>query len=187
LMSQIPAQWDAVHKRFAKLTKAENDARNKYRRNADTSYEEVSIALDAMNDTAAFLSFEDELIGLRSLIETGDPKETEGKVNELAKRIGKLGGAGDVKKALSKARRKLKAKKPNVEAALEEYNDAITAFAEGKTWRAAAEKSVRRGLETYLSSIEGTLGLRMQSALTREQALFMASCSSYHRDISLNF
>ena len=187
LILQIPAEWDAVNKRFAKLTKAENDARNKYRRYADTSYEEVAMALDAMNDTAAFLSFEAELIELRSLVETADPQETQLKVNELAKRIGKLGGAGDVKKALSKARRKLKAKKPNVEAALEEYDDAIAAFTEGKTWRAAAEKSVRLGLETYLSSIGGTLGLRMQSALTREQALFMASCSSYHRDISLNF
>ncbi|MDG1010670.1 MAG: TRAP transporter large permease subunit [Amylibacter sp.] len=187
LVAQIPEGWNAVHDQFAKLTKAENDARNKYRRSADTAYEEVSAVLEAMNDTRAFLGFEDEIMSLRILVESSDPKQTEAMVNDLAKRIGKLGGAGDVKKALGKARRKLKAKKPNLEAALKEFDNAIKAFEKGKKWRASSEDSVRSGLEQYLLAIKGTLGIRMQSELTREQALFMANCTSYHRDISLNF
>lgn len=187
LTAQIPAEWESVHDEFAKLTKAENGARSQYRRNADTSYEEVSTALAAMNDTPAFLEFESELTSLRETVATGDPAETEELVNDLSKRIGKLGASDDVEKALGKARRKLNAKTPDVEAALEEYDDAIAAFNEGKVWRAAAETNLRPGLETYLAAIEGTLGLRQQSGLNREQALFMASCSSYHRDISLNF
>ncbi|WGI20367.1 TRAP transporter large permease subunit [Amylibacter sp. IMCC11727] len=187
LQGQIPDTWDGVHETFAKLTKAENDARNKYRRNADTSYEDVAEALAAMNDTTAYLGFEEELLALRATVEAGDPKETEALVNDLSKRIGKLGATDDVKKALGKARRKLKAKTPDVEAALSEYDKAIASFENGKVWRAEAETALRPGLETYLSTIEGTLGLRMQSGLTREQALFMASCSAHHRDISLNF
>ena len=31
------------------------------------------------------------------------------------------------------------------------------------------------------------IGLRLQSRLTKEQAKFVASCNSIHRDISLNF
>jgi tripartite ATP-independent transporter DctM subunit len=187
LRTQIPAEWDGVHDTFAKLTKAENDARSQYRRNADASYETVATALDAMDGTQAYLAFESELVALRGSVETDDPKETQEQVNDLAKRIGKIGATDDVKKALGKARRKLKSKTPDVEAALKEYDKAIAAFEKGKVWRAEAETSLRGGLETYLDAIKGTLGLRMQSGLTREQALFMASCSSHHRDISLNF
>ena len=68
-----------------------------------------------------------------------------------------------------------------------EFDNAIKAFEKGKKWRASSEDSVRSGLEQYLLAIKGTLGIRMQSELTREQALFMANCTSYHRDISLNF
>lgn len=187
LTAQILADWDAVHDEFALLTKAENDARSQYRRNADKAYEEVATALAAMNDTPAFLEFENELTSLRGTVETGDPKETEELVNDLSKRIGRLGATDDVKKALGKARRKLRSRTPDVEGALEEYDKAIEAFEEGKVWRAAADTSLRGDLEQYREAIKGTLGLRQQEGLTREQALFMASCSSYHRDISLNF
>jgi tripartite ATP-independent transporter DctM subunit len=187
LQSQIPDTWEAVHETFAKLTKAENGARSLYRRNADASYEDVATTLASMDDTPAYLAFEGELTSLRATVETTDPKETEALVNDLSKRIGKLGATNDVKKALGKARRKLKSKTPDVEAALKEFDNAIAAFEEGKIWRAEAEKSLRGGLETYITAIKGTLGLRMQSGLNREQALFMARCSSNHRDISLNF
>lgn len=187
LRGEIPDTWEGVHSTFAELTKAENGARNKYRRSADTSYENVAMVLDAMDGTEAFLGFEQQLTDLRATVESGDPSETEALVNELSKAIGKVGGADDVKKALGKARRKLKAKKPDVEAALEEYDKALEAYADGKVWRAEAETSLRSGLETYLTSIKGTLGLRMQPGWEREQALYLASCSAHHRDISLNF
>ena len=187
LTADIPETWEPVHDEFAKLTKAENDARNLYRRNADSSYEEVSSALAAMDDTPAYLEFESELTALRATVETGDPKETQELVNDLSKRIGRLGAADDVKSALSKSRRALRSRTPDLEKALVEYDKAIAAFEEGKIWRAEAETTLRPGLETYIQAIKGTLGLRMQSGLNREQALFMASCSSHHRDISLNF
>ena len=35
--------------------------------------------------------------------------------------------------------------------------------------------------------ISETIGLRLQSKLTKEQAIYVSRCNSIHRDISLNF
>ena len=47
--------------------------------------------------------------------------------------------------------------------------------------------SKTEALEKYNSVIKHNIGLRLQSRLTKEQAKFVASCNSIHRDISLNF
>jgi hypothetical protein len=43
------------------------------------------------------------------------------------------------------------------------------------------------GLKEYEAAIRETIGVRLQSRLTRDQALDMASCTSVHRDISPYF
>ncbi|GGA33899.1 TRAP transporter large permease [Neptunicoccus cionae] len=187
LQAQVPAEWEETHTTFAKLTKAETDARNNYRRKADASYTTAAETLDAMDGTAAYLALEQELRDLAGIIATGEPEETEGMVNDLSRKFSEIGATDEVRSALSKARRKLKSRTPDVDAALEEYADALAAYEEGKVWRAAAETELRVGLASYLDAIRGTLGTRVQPKLNREQALFLASCSAEHRDISLNF
>ena len=54
-------------------------------------------------------------------------------------------------------------------------------------WRKDAEQNLIPELEKYNSVIKNNIGLRLQSRLTKEQAKFVASCNSIHRDISLNF
>nr|WP_325249804.1 TRAP transporter large permease subunit [Amylibacter sp.] len=187
LKAQIPADWEETHTTFAKLTKAEDDARNTYRRKADASYEAAFATLEAMNGTEAFIALEQELRDLRTTIETGAPEETHELVNDMSRKFSDIEATDDVKSALSKARRKLKSKSPDVPGALEEYDKAIKAYEAGKVWRAKAETDLRAGLTTYLDGIRTTLGTRVQPKLDREQALYLASCSAYHRDISLNF
>lgn len=185
LHAQIPSDWDDVNGQFAKLTKAEETARNKYRRAADTSYETAAITLAALNATPAFLELEAEINGLRETIDTADPEAGADTIKAVEDKLSDVEGAGDVKSALGKARRALK--KDDREKASEEYEDAIAAYAEGKAWRAAAETDIRPGLTAYLEAISGTLGSRQQTRLNRDQALFLANCQSYHRDISLFF
>ena len=35
--------------------------------------------------------------------------------------------------------------------------------------------------------MRGTIGIRQQKRLSRDQALYVASCNAHHRDLSLNF
>ncbi|MEO1725340.1 MAG: hypothetical protein AAFR84_23455, partial [Pseudomonadota bacterium] len=57
-----------------------------------------------------------------------------------------------------------------------------------KAWRLQArEAGLLAAIEEYDAAIQNTIGLRQQSRLPREQALYVAACSADHRDISLNF
>ena len=187
LHAGIPASWEGVHKEFQTLTKAENTARSKYRRAADEAWEAPLSVLAVLDANDAFKALEQDLRDMKATIMSTPEDEAEDLVNELSKVFGKVEGADDVKKALGKARKALKAKTPDREKALEAYEDAVDAFEAQLTWRAEADAKLRDGLNAYLDGIRDTLGIRQQARFTRDQALEMASCTAYHRDISLNF
>ncbi|KPN61778.1 TRAP transporter, DctM subunit [Aliiroseovarius crassostreae] len=187
LRATIPAEWAEKQAEFLKLTQAENKARSLYRRAADASYEGPEEVLAVLDANAAYAKLHVDLLALRQSIETLPEKEGEGVVKDFAKRVGDVEGAGDVKKALGKVRNALKSKTPDREKALAEYEKALKAYEAQLTWRQDAEAKLRPGIEAYLEGIRGTLGVRLQPRFTRDQALAMASCTAYHRDISLNF
>ncbi|MCK0141230.1 SLC13 family permease [Aliiroseovarius sp. F20344] len=187
LQAEIPGTWADVNKQFLTLTKAENGARNKYRRAADGAYEAPQAVLAVLDANDAFAAMEQPLQDMRATIMTTPEAEAEGLVNDLSKAFGKIEGADDVKKALGKARKALKSKTPDREKAIAEYDNAVEAFEAQQGWRSTANANLRADLEAYVDSIKGTLGVRQQERFTRDQALAMASCTAYHRDISLNF
>jgi len=108
-------------------------------------------------------------------------------LNALSKQFGAIEGADDIKSALSKARRALRSKTPDKDKALGEIDKALEAYAEQSGWREAADGSLKDGIGEYVQAMAPTVGIRAQDKLTREQALYVAACSSDHRDISLNF
>ena len=65
--------------------------------------------------------------------------------------------------------------------------EAQSLFNDEVNWRNKASHSLADKLEKYDLSIKDTIGLRLQSRLTKEQAKFVSKCRSVHRDISLNF
>jgi len=187
LKGKIPASWDSVHKAFSKLTLAETTARRNYRRSADNSYAGVVKVVAVLDSTKAFTALEGRLVALKALIETGDPKDAAAETKALSKLFTKVAGARDIASALSKARRVLRKKKPKLSRALKQYDKALAAYQGQVSWRAEAVVKLRPALMTYLAAIKPTLGIRSQPRLTREQALYLAYCSSGHRDVSLNF
>jgi TRAP-type mannitol/chloroaromatic compound transport system permease large subunit len=187
LTADIPDDWTEVHDTFAKLVKAEDTARNQYRRAADDAYESAAELVAVLDSRAAFDALETPLRDLRAVIETRPEAEAEGPVYDLSRAFGEVGGAGDIKSALSKARRALKDKEPDRAEALAQYDKALAEFEAQKIWRAKAEAALGADLRAYLDGIRGTLGIRVQQRFTREQALYMAACTASHRDVSLSF
>ena len=129
-------------------------------------------ALDASD---AFAALEGDILAMRDVIETVDPSEAEGQVNDLAKRFGDVEGADDVEDWLKDARRALRAREPDPEKAIEAYEEALQAFESQKQWRAEAVTSIKPGLEAYIDAITDTLGARQQQRLSRDQALYIAA------------
>lgn len=187
LRAGIPEDWDARHDAFAELTKAEQKARQLYRRAADDSYEQAASMLTILESNADFAALEGDLRALRANIETMAEADAEPVVTALSKSFGKVEGASDVRSDLSKAAKALKARTPDREKALQAYDDALATYEEQVAWRANAESALKAPLANYLTAISGTLGVRMQDKLSRDQALFLASCNAVHRDLSLNF
>jgi len=187
LRAQIPADWEDTYGTFSHLVKAENNARNLYRRQADTAYEAPEELLAVLDATDAFIALEGPLRDMRATIENLPEDEAQVLVNDLAKLFGKVDGARDVKSALSKARKALKGNSPDRAKALEAYEKAVAAYEAGLAWRTEAVVALPASLNAYLDGIRGSLGIRVQKRFTREQALYMAGCTASHRDISLNF
>ena len=188
LEKDVPDTWASVNEEFATMTTAEQKARTTYRRHADSAWSGPNDLLAILDGNTEFAALEQQLRDLKSFIETTPEAEAHETVNQLSKAFGKVEGAGDVKSALSKARRALKDKRnPDREKALVQYDKAVAAYEEQAQWRSEADTVLRPKLNAYLEAIRPTLGIRSQERLNREQALFMAGCNAKHRDISLNF
>ena len=186
LLAQIPAEWADKKKTFSELTKNEAKIRTQFRRKADGIYQSVDTLSATLQGSEAYLALGQQLADLRGQIETGDPKEMQDVVNELSKQFG-MEGASKVKSGLGKVRRALRKKTPDVEKALKEYDRAKKEYDNQIEWRTQAQGDFTSSIAAYQDALRGTVGMRQQPKMTREQGLFVASCQSGHRDISLNF
>lgn len=186
LQAQIPAEWDSTFKTYNDLVKAEEKALNTYRRNSDSAYGEISEVVATLKGSARFLELEDGLRTQAGRIGNEDAESLAAEIDVLADEFGEVEGASKIRSEVSKARRALEAKTPDPDKAATAMANAIDLYEEQKAWREKAG-SVLPDLETYDATIRNTIGARVQDRMPRDVALFVASCSADHRDISLNF
>lgn len=190
LAKTIPAEWDETYKEFSALTKAEDKARSTYRRNADQSFQPVQEIADVLASTDHLKLLRSELETVSALVSNKpieEGKTTAIAVTALSNKLSKIAGSKDIKSAVSKARRSLTSKKPNKDKAVKAMQTALNKFEKQIEWRTFVSPTVLAGFNTYTDGLLGTLGIRSQRKMTKEQALYIASCSSHHKDISLNF
>ncbi len=187
LAGEIPLEWKDAYQTFKKLTDAETKARNSYRRSGDGAFEDAAEVLAMLDATQAYLALEGELYALRTVLETADFPDAEEAAKQLERTFRNVAGADDVKDALGDVKKAMGKRKKDREAALEAFDEAIAAYEGQKEWRAAAQTQLRPGLEAYVDALKGTIGARVQPKLSREQALYLASCTAVHKDLSLNF
>jgi len=187
LAASIPEDWNDRYDTFHKLTIAEADARNQYRRNSDNVYEPLFETIAIIEDRQALEDFGPTLDGLQAKIDAADSAEREDIAKEVERAVGDIEGTREIKSLLSKAKRALRDRKPEPEKAAGFIEEAKAAYASDLDWRTKAETDLLPELITYRDAIADTITLRGQDKLPREQALYVASCSSGHRDISLNF
>jgi len=187
LEATIPAEWEAAHKAFLALTKGERKARTTYRRATDDAYQPVVELTAIIAAAGALEGLRDGLMALQADMPGMAIKAAIERIKAEASRVGKVAGARDIKRLLSKARRAIKGNNPDPEEAAAFLARAIAAFEADLAWRQRAEAGLSAGLAAYDAAIRDTIGLRGQRKLPTEQALYVASCSAGHRDISLSF
>ena len=187
LETRIPANWDAEHKKFVVVQKADVNARRLYRRTVDDAYEPVRKVVKILSASEELAALDDKIKSLGAMIGTKPAKEAAEAIDDVSKEVGRIEGARAVRSALNKVRRALQRRTPEVDVAKQEYATALDIYAAEMAWRTKAKDAVLPKLSSYEAAIRNTIGLRQQERLPREQALFVAGCTSGHRDISLSF
>ena len=187
LEAQIPADWEAMRKRYIALEKVEKKARVAYRRNVDNAYEPVATARATIAGTAKLAVLDPMLRALGATIAGGDAALATDAIKAVESELSALPGTNPIRSRLRKARRALKGKKANPVKSGEELSKAIEVYSAELSWRQGAAKTLLAGITTYDDAIRDTIGLRLQKRFTSEQAGEVASCRSVHRDISLSF
>ena len=81
----------------------------------------------------------------------------------------------------------MKSRNPSKEKAQKQLDEAIKLYFEQVEWRTHAAISILPKLITYEDLMRETIGIRDQTKITKQQALFVAKCQANHRDVSLNF
>ena len=187
LEKMIPANWDAANKKYVSLLKADKKARNDYRKAVDGSYTPISELLAAVEGTERLAALRSEIQELAQLLGKEDKKASASLISAVSKRVGAIEGTKNIKKQLSKMRSAIKSKKVNPEKVMKAHASALEELDKELAWREKAVSGLLPGLQKYEAAIRGTIGLRQQPRLPREQALSVASCNSDHRDVSLSF
>ena len=187
LKATIPAEWDAKHKVYAALLKKDKTARLVYRRNVDGAYEPVKEAVTIISASNQLAMLKDKIAGLDAVIDSQAPADAANTINDVSQDIASVPGAREIRSQLSRARRALTNRQPDKDKAKVSLAKARGLFDESLKWRTAAAGTVLPGLQSYEMAIRSTIGLRKQPKLPKEQAVEVAGCLAYHRDISLNF
>ena len=186
LEAAIPPEWDPEHEKFKVLTKAEADARRDYRRGSDNAYEPIDEAMLLIEGADPLAEQRGILMALRADIEGLDDETAPERIKEAERSLDVAADVNDIRSPLSKARREYR-RNPDIEEVIARIDEAIENFETEVAWRQKAQDDLLPGLQAYSAAIGDTIGLRQQPKLPREQALYVASCSSNHRDISLSF
>ncbi len=187
LKRKIPSEWEASESEYSAFTKAERNARIEYRRTVDNANKPLDEAILVISAGEDYISLASELNQLKEDLTKLDNNEAQDRIKKSEAVLKGVEGTRDIRRLLSKARRAIKGRRADRQKGDELVVEAIKTYEEGLSWRAKASKELLKPLEEYRASIAATIGLRSQKRLPREQALYVAACSSDHRDIGLNF
>ena len=182
-----PENWEQARTDFTDLQQQERKLRSQYRKAADKGYTPIAKLQATLAGTEELKALDGEIAKLLEHVKNNPPADSVDILSAASKRFGKVEGASDIKSAISKARKAVKAKKPSLEKAIKSLDKAQIEYDEQMQWRAAAATALTEPVAQYESTIRSTIGIRQQSRLSKKQALYVAACDADHRDISLNF
>ena len=128
-----------------------------------------------------------EIKDLKYEINNKNYKNSLSLIDSLFEKLGEISGTGEFANKLDDLYSLLDSEEKEENKILDVSSEAFILLDKEVSWRKDAAQNLMPELEKYNSVIKNNIGLRLQSRLTKEQAKFVASCNSIHRDISLNF
>ena len=153
----------------------------------DSSYEEIHKVYTILNLKDEFAKYENKFQKLSNDIEEVDRQEMLKKIKLFSKRIAKIPDNRKIISKLNKVSRNLKKKKVNYINVRKNFDESFELYRKKLNDIKKVDISIMPKLKDYLDVISTSIGVRQQTKIPRELALYLAKCRSAHQDLSLYF
>ena len=187
ITKQIPENWLSKNKEFEIILKDKNTRTKRYRKNVDQAYDNLDQIVMFIKDHEKLNELSPDVNNLRKNIGNEDYKNSISIIDNLFEKLGEISGTEEFANRLDDLYSLLDSEEIEVNKISDASSEVFILFNKEVKWRKDAAQNLMPELEKYNSVIKNNIGLRLQSRLTKDQAIFVAKCNSIHRDISLNF
>ena len=187
ITKQIPENWLSKNKEFEIILKAKNTRTKRYRKNVDEAYDNLDQIAMFIKDYEKLNELSPEINNIKENINNENYEKSISIIDNLFDKLGEISGTEEFANRLDDLLSLLDSEEIDVNKISDASSEVYMLFEKEVKWRKDAEKNLMPELEKYNSVIKNNIGLRLQSRLTKDQAIFVAKCNSIHRDISLNF
>ncbi len=187
IKNTIPQEWKSKNDEFNKINKAKNLAVKKYKKTVDNAYEDLLLIKEFINDGEKFEELSQDMKLLKSKIDNRGYIDAIEFIDNIFEKVGEISGSDEFADKLDYLITLMDEDEVDFEKLQSSANDTYALFQQEIDWRKNFKKSYIDKINAHDKVISETIGLRLQSKLTKEQAIYVSRCNSIHRDISLNF
>jgi len=187
ITKQIPENWLSRNKEFEIIYKAKNIQTKRYRKNVDAAYDNLDQIAMFIKDHDKLNELSPDINSIKKNINNENYENSISIIENLFDKLGEISGTEAFANKLDDLLSVLDSEEKDPNEISNTSAEVFVLFDKELKWRKDAAENLMPALAKYNSVIENNIGLRLQSRLTKEQAKYVASCNSIHRDISLNF
>ncbi len=187
IKKQIPENWVSKNKEFEVIQKAKNTQTKRYKKNVDEAYDNLDQIAMFIKDRENLQKLSTEIQDLKYEINNKNYQNSISIIDSLFEKLSEISGTEEFANRLDDLYSLVDSEEIDENKISDASSEAFILFDKELNWRKDAAQNLMPELEKYNEVIKNNIGLRLQSRLTKEQAKFVASCNSIHRDISLNF
>ena len=187
IQNSIPQEWKAKNDEFNKINKAKNLAVKKYKKTVDNAYEDLLLIKEFINDGEKLEELGQDMKLLKSKIDNRGYIDAIEFIDNIFEKVGEISGSDEFADKLDYLITLMDEDEVDFEKLQSSANDTYVLLQQEIDWRKNFKKSYIDKINAHDKVISETIGLRLQSKLTKEQAIYVSRCNSIHRDISLNF
>ncbi len=184
---QIPENWASKNKEFEVIQKAKNTQTKRYKKNVDEAYDNLDQIAMFIKDNGKLNELSSEIKDLKYEINNKNYENSISLIDSLFEKLSEISGTEEFANRLDDLYSLVDSEEIEENKISDASLEVFILFDKEVNWRKDAAQNLMPELEKYNEVIKNNIGLRLQSRLTKEQAKFVASCNSIHRDISLNF
>ncbi len=153
----------------------------------DGSYDDILKIYTILDLQNEYFAFENQFKELSNKLEISKPKQLISEIKLLVKKLNKIPDNRKIISSLNKVNRNLKKKKIDYFKVNKNFDIAYELYSKKASAIKDIDKNITVELKNYLNVISSSIGVRQQSKIPRDLALYLASCRSTHKDLTLYF